>query len=457
MRRSAALTAALMCGGALLLLAGPAAAATLKVGRGKPYETITAAVAAASDGDRIVVYRGRYAESVTVAGRAGLELRARRGVEWLPETWGGPCLTLSQGADRTRVQGFTFRTTGTAVALEGVNDIAVLRCRFRGVDYAVDGVSDGALIARCDVRRVGSALRITGAGLTVERCTFVALVRDGIEIVGDDARLVRNAVRIVMDGAGVLVRGRRALIDRNLLHVPQGHGIAVYGDDAVVTRNDVSLPSDDGIHVEGARARVERNTVSAPGDDGISVVGGGFTVARNRVDDTNDGTAAIVVDAQAGPGDALLTGNVVNESSVAGIEIRGAGVRSSGNRVTVCGDRGFVVRGADHVLERDVVVDAGWTGFQVAAAGTRLLLCTARDVVEDGFRIAMPAVVLENCAARECGAQGLNVDAAASVTISGCTFHDNRQDVAAWEGGTIEDGGGNRWDTGGSDAVPVNR
>jgi len=72
----------------LLVLAGTAQAATLKVGKGRPHTTIASAVAAASPGDKIVVAKGRYVETVTIR-TPDLTLRAARGVEWQPRDWGG--------------------------------------------------------------------------------------------------------------------------------------------------------------------------------------------------------------------------------------------------------------------------------------------------------------------------------------------------------------------------------
>ncbi len=439
----------------LAALSAAAEAATLQVGPGKPFATIADAVAAASRGDRIVVYKGRYTESVFVAARSNLVFQARPGVEWLPATFGGTCLTLSQGADGARVQGFTFRSTGTAVLGEGVNDVAILKCRFRGTTVAIDIDGDRVRVTSCDVRRVVNSVRIVGADCRIEKTSVIAAFDHAIDVTGDGAVIVGNTVRTVADHSGIAVIGSGATIERNSVAGAQASGIDVEGHDAVVSRNEIGTNGYDGIHIVGDRSVVERNEVRSPSDDGIDVSGQGFTVRGNRIYDAIDTSGAISVENLPGAAPAVLADNVVDGSTSTGIRISGVGVRSSGNRVSDCAEPGFRLFGSDHELTGDVVTGAGQQGFLVDASGVTFTRCEAIECGGDGFRINLAGITLTGCRASAGDAEGLHCGSTGTATFSGCTFLGNRQDVAVDAMGSLTDGGRNKFETGGVTATPV--
>ena len=437
-----------------LALAAPAAAATLKVGRGKPYATIGEAVAAAGEGDTIVVYGGRYTETVEIT-TPGLVLRAKQRVTWLPAVWRGRCLTLAPGADGAEVSGFRFSTHGDALTVQAPG-VRVVKCRFRGGDGISGAGGDDLVVSRCDLRSGGRAVDVDASGVTLERTRIAHHDSGPVEIVGDDTVVDRVLLSGSTDDSGFELRGDRVRVERCRTRSTWNHGIVVRGDDCVVRRNVVEgLINDPGIEVDGDRALVEDNVVSGSlRYPGIDVDGQAFTVRGNRVLDSADSFPAIVAGNGAGTGgQAVLADNVVVGSGMHGIEVFGQGVLVTGNRVEDCARTGFMVFGAGHRLERNVVVGAGEHGFRVDAAGVTLVDCVALECETDGFRIVASAtgVVLDGCRASGAAACGLHNSGTAAFT--GCTFTGCRVDVA--DDGTLTDGGGNTFTTGGTDSPPV--
>jgi nitrous oxidase accessory protein len=94
----------------LLALATPASAATLEVGAGAPFGSIAAAIAAARDGDAVVVHAGVYREHVVVD--RAIELRGEPGALIDGEGRGTVVLVAHGGA---AVRGFAIRGTGESL------------------------------------------------------------------------------------------------------------------------------------------------------------------------------------------------------------------------------------------------------------------------------------------------------------------------------------------------------
>lgn len=120
---------------AWMMLAGQAAARTLEVGPGRPYTLPSQAVAAAQDGDRILIAPGRYADCAVVA-RSGLVIEGA-----------GPDTVITGHACQ-----------GKALLVIAGNDVLVRNMTLTGAQ-----VPDGN----------GAGIRMEGRNLTVERVHFV--------------------------------------------------------------------------------------------------------------------------------------------------------------------------------------------------------------------------------------------------------------------------------------------
>ena len=484
---------------AFLVLAGTAQAATLKVGKGRPHSTIASAVAAASPGDKIVVAKGRYVETVTVT-TPDLTIRASRGVEWQPDKWGGTCVVIEGGGSGTTIQGFLFRGAFTAMSVQA-DSVSVVKCRFRGSWETLTVTGNDLRVVSCDIRQGSGGIEITGDRAVVDRTSVVGTRSSSLRIYGNDATITRCTARHVDDDPPISVYGDRARIERNRVGFTEEDGIRLGGNDAVIARNDIRLAYRDGVSVAGDRALIDRNVVHSSGDNAIDVRGNGCVVRDNRVDDVINaegilvgGNDALVAGNQVtgmakangidvsglaftidgnrvsdfgyaatgiragngmgGGGRAQILDNLVVGSPGDGIAVDGSGVLVSGNRVEDCSGTGMGVFGDGHELKGNVAVGIGFAGFYLDTVDTVATACVASDCAADGFRIESQStgIELNDCRASDCAADGLHNSGIAVFT--GCTFTRNRQDVAS-SGGTLTDGGGNSFDTGGVSSSPI--
>jgi predicted outer membrane repeat protein len=141
----------------LLLLLPAARAATLRAGPTDPYTTLTAAIAAASDGDTIVVAPGTWAEAIDLSGK-DLTLRSSGGsaVTFLAPASNVDAVTLDSG-ERATLTGFTISPVGG-----------------RGVVVAGGTLAASDLVVT-DAGTVGSrggGLSIDGATVTLASSSF---------------------------------------------------------------------------------------------------------------------------------------------------------------------------------------------------------------------------------------------------------------------------------------------
>lgn len=462
---------------ALLAAASPADAATIAVGARRAHQTIGSAVAAAAPGDRIVVDRGTYDETVTVT-TARVKIVGKPGAVWRPETYNAGCLTFGAGADGGSVTGFVFRGRGTGVTVLAPG-VLVDRCVFRACSMGISANADDLTVTRSRLDLCGTAARVDGHRTVFDANRAAHSSSDMLAFDGDDVRVTRStvhgsgddyAIDVFGDRAlveanrtwstwncGVYIRGNDARVVRNTVRsVTSDDGIEVTGDRAVIDRNVVDGAYSDGVHVQGADATITSNAVSSVGDDGIDVRGESFEVRGNTVTDCSDPSGGIRADNGTGLATkpAVVAQNVVRDITGGGFEIWGVGVRVERNRVVTCGDSAFEFFGSAHVVEDCVAEGPGSDGFGVHAAGTTLTACAARDAGRDGFYLDGDNASLTKCTSAGAAADGLH-GAAATMSFTGCTFRTNRVDVASSGMTTMTDGGGNDWDTGGPGTTPV--
>ena len=124
----------------LLLLALPAGGRRLDVGRGKSYATIGSALAAARDGDDILIHAGPvYRENLVV--RRGVRLR---GVGLPVVDGGGKGNVVEVRADGVTLSGLLLRNSGRSSRVDycgvhslGASGLTVERCVFRANQFSV--------------------------------------------------------------------------------------------------------------------------------------------------------------------------------------------------------------------------------------------------------------------------------------------------------------------------------
>jgi len=358
-----AAVAALVAGGA-----SDAFAKTLRVPQ--QFESISAAVEAAQDGDKILVSKGTYAESVTIEGRDRVRLLARGKVTI--DGQGSVVPLTIRGCTNLGVVGIQVTgSPGDGIVVEGSSYVWISRCA------ALQSGNNGMTLGTSHHVRV-DRVTVDGAvedGITQEggtgllddsvfsRCRVSNCGEDGIQVVGSRNRVTRNRIEDV-DSQGVQVEdGSSSVVDRNLIDDCGDEGVRVDQEhiQAVVRANRIFGCDEAGILLIGDDARAELNRV-VDSDIGVFTQGGDQTVSKNRVDDARS----------------------------EGIQVNGTNGFFSKNRVESARGDGFDIEGDTNRFEKNVVRRAEDNGFEVNAGGNTFLGNQAtrsgnRDLYDDSF------------------------------------------------------------------------
>lgn len=299
-----------------LLVAAPAAARELAAGPGQEFELPSSAVAAAVDGDTVLIEPGTYldcatltANGVTVAGRAP-------GVVLSDKTCGAKAILVIQGDDtvvrdltlaRARVpdgNGAGVRLEGQSLLLErvqfvnneagviagigGPGTIRVVQCRFEGGGVAGDHPSVALLVGPVAV-------------LQVRQSVFTGVKGSQVGSTALQTELTGN--RIETSRLAVSAAAGNLLLEDNVLELAPGNegrqaAVVASGDTRVVMRrnrlaNGTGHPAALLLDWSSETPKLEDNVV-VPGDEEVRTDG----VWRHRV-------GAVLHEAKAGMGNLL--------------------------------------------------------------------------------------------------------------------------------------------------------
>ena len=168
------------------------------------------------------------------------------------------------GASDIRLRNGTVRRFGTGVLANLV---------FRITDVvAVLNTSDGIVFGQ------------STSGGAIRNSTAVANGGSGIELRGKATSATGN--RVVRNGIGLLITGKRNLVEANTVLSNLGNGIWITGDRNLVTRGAVgdngSASSNPGILVAGEENSVVRTKIFGNADDGYRDTGTSNRASRNR-------------------------------------------------------------------------------------------------------------------------------------------------------------------------------
>lgn len=326
--------------------------------------TVAAALAAASNGDTIVVSKGTYLEKINIDGWTNLTIKARGNdkVIFDAEGTGAPLyITSSTGVV---IQNLRFQnTTNTAgILVLTCTDVTLKGCRTRTTSLTAVALLGciGAQVRNCRIESPGNlgVLLDSTSGCVVSGCTITSPGQDGI-------------------GA----RGTADTIENNTIDQAGNHGIHL---------------------AEGgnpcASTLVIGNTITASGQDGINANANatGCSIFENRITGGNDG-----IDLDTGADSLLVYENVVKGSA--------------GNGYELSSDR--------HMLIGNTVKKAGDNGFFLTLLAQQCLLRGNRSkkAADDGFDIAGTAnSFVENSAKKSTGF-GLN-DSGSQNSYTGNNF-----------------------------------
>lgn len=451
MRHSIAATAVTAL---VLVVASPAIAADRRVGPGRTYSTIQAAVDAAKPGDRIVLAPGVYVESVTLQ-TPRISFVGTRGVVWDGTFGPGDHRTCLSGlTDDTLVTGIAFRAGSTHVSLGGSRN-RVVRCTSvlaRGDAFHIDG--DAGRVERNTVTGPGGhGVAMSGTGVYAGRNRVVGAGGYGVSIGGNDAKAEFNTVLDTQDG-GVEANGARAVVKSNVILGVTGYGIRADGAGVVAISNRTSHTSNGGIYVAGDDIRVERNRVLATTGTGITADGDAPVVRLNQVlQAVNDASGFVIRSGSGG----TIEKNTATDCTEYGFTVATTGATYTGNKVVRCGgegESGFYVGGTGNRFTSCSANDGDGRGWDVGDTGNTLRSCTASGNATAGFRIGGAGNSVESCTATGNGIAGL-VSAGSDVAVRGGKFTGNVQDIARRADATWGVFEGPVFRTGGKDEIAL--
>jgi len=319
-------------------------AATIKVPLQQP--TISDAIAAANDGDKIVVSKGVYVEALDLTARANLTIKGK-----------GKVIVDADGEDNAlrlgfcegvKVSNLIFRNAVEALVLvQFGTDNRIEDCRFEGSEA---GQEDG--------------IRIEGGnGTEVTNSRFVNIQRHGADI--DSTATYIGDCEFIHCGQGsefpvMRLYGNHLTIEKNKIE-DDGQGMGIFlgqngknSLNALVRKNKIVGVGMDAIQmVNVLDSLVVGNVIKGSFFDGIDLQAGsdGNTIKKNRISGSGDIGIEVSSDHNQ------VCKNRIKKSGATGIAIYGPSESCNWikNRIRSSGAAGFFVFGVDHVFKKNNV------------------------------------------------------------------------------------------------------
>jgi len=306
------------------------------------YTTITEAVAAAEDGDEILVRPGTYTEAIlidkdiTLTGDGPVEEIVITAPEAGPQYGGFPSdfyALLLQDAGATTISGLTFRGEPSLVIVSGGSPM-IQKSVFDSVGWAFDtrGSSYG-----------GSSIQVND---------------------GSTATIVGNSL---IDGGPVGVFGESVpRIEGNTLIGGPHVFLSSFGDGTVIADNTIDGTLRWAIGVfDRDPVTIEGNTITNPGQNGINFSSGAGTIRDNVI------SGAQLTGISTGLSAATLVGNELTDNKTA-IGFSGAEGVVEGNVING-GEVGIVVAGMSPLVKDNVVRGVEGRGIVVGVNTSPML------------------------------------------------------------------------------------
>lgn len=324
-------------------------------------KTITEAVAAAQDGDVVLVKPGTYRESIAITEDITLRGDGDPGAVVIEFASDGPTHVLAEdgtfvfgilleGGD-ARLQNLTVRgpAEGVAVVIDGGAPV------IKGVDVVLEAAPDEPYYKR-------SAFRVQGGAAPV--------IRDGdwdayVRVSGAGSSATFEGNRITAQIIAIGASGAKAVIVNNTFRDDAGILLAEYGSSAIVEDNDIE--GSIGGYV-GADSIIRGNRIrtgyqAGPGERGSAIQ-------------------------LTGAGAALVEGNVISDAQY-GIDVSalGGSPRISGNTISGSTIAAISVASGDPVVDGNAI-EGNATGIEVLGRGTPAL--TNNRFCDNGTDLVVP-------------------------------------------------------------------
>jgi hypothetical protein len=383
---------------------------------GGDFSTITEAVAAARDGDSILVRPGIYAEAITIDKDLRLEGDAPRDqiVIMAPQRAPIPVLGGRLGEEHETFAIYLQASDATVsdLTVRGQSSMIIVQ---GGAPTLERLLLDGAGIPSTAPDRAseGSSILIAGGSAAVIR----------------DNELVGGGPIAVYDGSTPLIEGN------SLTGGPHVWGI--FGDATVIRGNTVegSSAHHPSIFIwEAPGLLVEGNTITAAGRDGIGIHVGAATLRGNTI---SGGVTGINVNQ---PGTATsIADNIIEDVSQFGVSVSRGGPKLEGNTITRAGISGISVVGGEPAVTGNVLLDNAAAIAWSAPDG--IIADNAVSGGVGGILLAVGSPTVTGNDIEEVEGRGLFVGVLASPTLSGNISCGNGENLVVEAGAspTIDD------------------
>jgi parallel beta-helix repeat protein len=208
------------------------------------------------------------------------------------------------------------------------------------------------LVRAPDVSDRFDGLRVESSGNTVRCLTVRNFLRDGISVVGAEARGNRVELNTIEgagdDGIGVAL-GADATVSSNVVIGSVNKGILVWhGSTGKLLGNTVSY-NKDGISITSAStAMIEANTTENNADNGIAVISGSAATVSGNLIQANRGIGIWLRDSETS---AVITGNTIDHNSNHGVGVKsGVTAHVDGNVISNNAGAGIWMESSADVL-----------------------------------------------------------------------------------------------------------
>jgi len=305
------------------------------------FDTIGEAVAAASDGDTILVQPGTYTEAIvidkdiTLAGDGPVD----EIVLHAPED--GPTTATGGGPSGSGLEPYAVLLVDTEAVLSGLT--------FEG---------EGAVVIASGGSPTLTGLVVDGVGLAHKGGLEAA--RNSIVINGGSTATVQG--NTLTDGGPIGVFDlSEPLIEGNTLSGGP-HILGGYGDGAIIRGNTIDAPLVRGIYLGGASAPlIEGNIITNPGFDGLTLEYESSPTVRDNV---ISGASLAGINVKASGNTPTIEGNELTDNDT-GIILHASEARVDGNTVKG-GDTGIMV-GSGSPMLTDNSVEGSRLGIVIRA------------------------------------------------------------------------------------------
>ncbi|CAN5570244.1 hypothetical protein BH23CHL8_BH23CHL8_01530 [soil metagenome] len=310
------------------------------------FSTLAEAVAAAADGDTILVRPGTYTEAIVIEKDIIIAGDGPREAIVIQAPEDGPTATIAAGGFES--DPYAVILLDTEASLSGLT--------FRGARTVIFASGGSPTL---------ESLALDGSGVPYGGGDDLSGF--SIVVTGGSTATIRNN-ELTWGGPINVFDASEPLIEGNTLSGgPHIFGWG-FGDGAVIRGNTITGTSQHaiGIFNDSTTMLVEGNTIRDPGSSGIEV-GYGLSDGLDPVirDNTITGgsTGINVGGSRAGP---VIEGNIINDAQFAGVWVTFADGRIAGNTIRGSGGTGLtILGGAPEVI--DNVIEANKIGLVVSS------------------------------------------------------------------------------------------